>query len=357
MMFSLVYYRNLALLLCCLCVGLHIHLCVAREVPPRWEMDLSSVDDVAKGMGMNDQGLNLTERKVKIDVVILIYTYGKSSIRYKLTEKIFMHYRNIQLMFQEFSQFSFTIVGSEKEVSRNLSDTYFPEDSYLEYFQPLITREMKHGPYKMCSIITKKVQAGMNYSFHHKDSDIMMWAGSNDYVSFNFWRQMIESYDPTRMAMFGIQTYDNSRSIIFYTKFDGHRIFNRTSEITYWQSGEQGGPRYNRYHFIGGVIGVTTNFIAKYPTKIFKWNYDEGEVERHFIRTAKRAQDNMKIHLAKEVAFMNIKVDNGHEISSLENLKLGNSKFTVPMSNLSDSFLQRFDQEFKLFDDLLVSHH
>ena len=107
-----------------------------------------------------------------------------------------MHYRNIQNVFEEFSEFSFTIVGSEKNVSRNLSNTYFPGDTYLEVAQANVATHYGRSLKKISFYITKKIQRGMRHSYENKNADIITWAGSNDYISFNYWRQMIEEYHP-----------------------------------------------------------------------------------------------------------------------------------------------------------------
>ena len=68
---------------------------------------------------------------IKINIFLAIYTYNKSFHRFKLTEKIFKHYKNIVEHFKDSAIFSFTILGSEGDISRNLSLKYFKESEYF----------------------------------------------------------------------------------------------------------------------------------------------------------------------------------------------------------------------------------
>ena len=262
---------------------------------------------------------------------------------------IFMHFRNIQEIFQDYSEFSFTIVGSEMNVSRNLSNAYFPEDSYLEVPQGEIAANSKHNLNKVAFYITKKIQRGMHHSFHNKDTDIIIWAGSNDYISFSFWRQMIEEYHPKRHMLFGMEPFHRGRNVVFYTKFNGDSLINRTTAPTYWQSGHQHSIRA-KLQYIGGVLGVTRSVLRAYPATLQSWNCDEGHVEESILSAGK---GRVKLFHAKEAFFMNIKEDAGHEVTNWKLLHDLNFRYRVLEANLSAAFLCQFDSEFRLFDGFL----
>ena len=72
---------------------------------------------------------------VTINIFIAIYTYNKDIHRYKLTEKIFKHYKNIEDKFKDLAKFTFTIVGSENNLSRDLTLKYFKPEEYFEFQQ------------------------------------------------------------------------------------------------------------------------------------------------------------------------------------------------------------------------------
>ena len=54
-----------------------------------------------------------------------IYTYNKDIHKYNLTEKNFKHYKNIEEKFKDLAKFTFTIVGSEKDISRRFNNKIF----------------------------------------------------------------------------------------------------------------------------------------------------------------------------------------------------------------------------------------
>ena len=72
---------------------------------------------------------------VHIDIVIPFYTYGNNE-RIQLTKKIFRHYKNIQLYFNNIANITFTFVGSESEFSKNMVEEIFTNGyRYIEFFQ------------------------------------------------------------------------------------------------------------------------------------------------------------------------------------------------------------------------------
>ena len=117
---------------------------------------------------------------IKINIFLAIYTYNNDIHRYTLTEKIFKHYKNIQDKFKDLAEFSFTILGSENEISKNLTLKYFKSEEYFEFDQN--HKSFKNDFYKM---LGTKINTGMKISEQSK-ADILLWAGSNDYICFDF---------------------------------------------------------------------------------------------------------------------------------------------------------------------------
>lgn len=300
----------------------------------------SNVANIIPLMERHDD-VNGSVIKVRINVVILIYTFGYHSSRYNNTEMIFKHYRNIQQVFQEYSEFSFTIIGSEKEVSKNLTLQYFPATSYHEMSQPKVTNETSESERNYA--IARKVNHGMRRAFKSEnESDIIMWAGSNDYISFSFWKQVIDSYDPKRLEIFGIDNFVNGKNAMFFTLYDGHNMRDRSDATTFWVGGMF--TRLMPFHYVGGAIGVTRQVFKKYPHLLKKWNHDERYNERLVLSINGVHKFN-----STECFVMNIKMADGSLDTNTWKTLRKKLPHRVYASQMSASFLQQFDREYQYF--------
>lgn len=148
-----------------------------------------------------------------------IFLYGGK--RLKLTELIFKHYINIKIKFKNIANFKFTIVGSEKELSKNLTLKYFNENEYFEFDQ----NKPEYGEYKIgynnnfFKMLSDKINMGIKLASRDND-DIIFWAGSNDYISSDFFEQVINYYSPNKSQIFGITNFLNGNNTNFYSCYD-----------------------------------------------------------------------------------------------------------------------------------------
>jgi len=149
-----------------------------------------------------------------IDIIIPIFTNG-SEIRYKLTEKIFKHFKRTQeLLKLENIIMTFTILGSEKELSKDLTLKYFNESEYFEFDQSIYNCSNlvydKNTP--LHYLLTDKFREGFKQSFL-KNPNISLLCGSNDYVCVDFFRQVSSFYirKPNDKEMYGIDNYYNGK--------------------------------------------------------------------------------------------------------------------------------------------------
>ena len=76
--------------------------------------------------------------------------------------------------------FSFVLVGSEKNVSKDLALRYFNEEEYFEFDQtdPKFNRNI-------FTILDAKIRYGMEMSLMN-NADIYLLMGSNDYICYDF---------------------------------------------------------------------------------------------------------------------------------------------------------------------------
>jgi hypothetical protein len=313
-------------------------------------------------------------KKLQFNIVILIYLYGNpSGSRYQLTEKMFVHYNNVQDAFKDCVNISFTIVGSEGNMSRDLSNKYFPVQSYFEFDQNNKTKNgIKYMKYnnRAYDVISIKANFGMNVAYNKdrgdKPLDIIFWVGSNDYISVSFWKQVVEDYNPIVMKTYGLTSYHEGRNVIYYARTNGESVKNRSTGDSFFTSGKQSHHR-QRFRYIGGVLGVARMALDKYSEILDFWTTDEGEVEQYMLHIGKHNSDpTQRIQLFKssESFFMNIKCDKDskgkvQDVSTFEFLRK-EAKFTCPFAvsqanGMSPMFLKSFDAELQYFNDIHIA--
>lgn len=214
--------------------------------------------------------------KVKINILVPFYTYEADIHRYKLTEKIFKHYKNVEQYFKDIAIFSFTMVGSEKDVSKILTLKYFKESEYFEFDQtdPKFNNDL-------LIMLTEKFKYGMQLSAK-TDADILLLAGSNDYISYDFFKQVIEYYNPEKPQLFGIDNYYNGNNAVYMVYYDG-MIDNFQYDNSFWWDGLS--PHYGRekYKYCGGIIGINRTSIELYDDIIENYTFDEGQIEEFIL--------------------------------------------------------------------------
>ena len=284
---------------------------------------------------------------IKINVFLAIYTYNNDIHRYTLTEKIFKHYKNIKEKFKHVALFTFTILGSENDISRNLSLQYFRPNAYVEFDQK---NERFNGDfYKM---LGEKINLGINLSAKN-NPDILLWAGSNDYICFDFFKQIIEYYNPKTPQIYGIDNYNNGKNGVFYTHYDGNRCVNKKICITchnqksYWWDGVSDYSGRKKYKYCAGIIGINRKCYTLYPDVLSAWSFDEGAIEEYILK--KPGIDKFN---SKNLFYMNIKTLSKTEINTFDALLNLNKKNTLKFDNFSSYLKTKFKEEFKYFIQL-----
>lgn len=331
--------------------------------------NLVPVDDILSGTPhITNSHFNFQQKKMQFDLVILIYLYGPNSVRYQLTEKMFQHYHTMQEMFRDYAKFTFTIVGSENDLSRTLSSKYFPSNSYYEFDQNNMSKisdpnYVDATPFKY-EQIRRKVNFGMRtaYTKARDDSpvDIIFWVGSNDYISLSFWRQVIEDYNPVTLKWYGLTTFFQGHNVCYFTQYDGKFMLERTGTVPFFSNGKQPLQR-RKLNYIGPVNGVTRSAIDLYPSILDFWNHDEGRVEEYVLNVSmSNPNPEERIHgfQSDECFSMNIKASTGdQDVTTWKSLEFKlkvQCPYGVSPKFMSDLFLHNFDEEFTVFNQLTV---
>jgi hypothetical protein len=284
---------------------------------------------------------------IKINIFLAIYTYNNDIHRYTLTEKIFKHYKNIVEKFKDKAIFTFTIFGSENDISKNLTLRYFKSNSYVEFDQN--HKSFKGDFYKM---LGKKINQGINLSVKN-DTDIVLWAGSNDYICFDFFEQIINYYNPEKPQIYGIDNYTNGKNAVFLTHYDGNRCVNKSlcltshKKMSYWWDGISDYDGRKKYKYSGGIIGINKKCLSLYPDILSVWGFDEGAIEEYILK-----KPQIDKFTSKNIFYMNIKTLSNTEITSFNTLKNFNKNNMLNFKDFSDEFKEKFIKEFDYFVDL-----
>jgi hypothetical protein len=254
-------------------------------------------------------------KKININVFIAIFLYGGK--RLKLTEIIFKHYSNIKKKFENNANFKFTILGSEKDLSKNLTLKYFNEDEYFEFDQ----NKPEYGKYNVgydvnfLNMLSDKIKTGIKLA-SRDSADIIFWSGSNDYISPDFFEQVINYYNPENRQIYGITNFENGSNVNFYSCYDeSENNLNIDNKESFFWNGKHPSTRV-KYKYIGCIIGLNYKLYNENNDIFEIWNYDEGFVEEYILRL-----QNVDFFSSKNIFSWNIKTKSSNEITSFRSLK------------------------------------
>lgn len=252
--------------------------------------------------------------KPTIDMMISIYNYNdKHSVRYRMTEKTFKHMNNVRELLKDKAQISFTIIGSEKEQSYELYSNYFSaehNDTYYEFDQcgaEPCGYGNNHNQRTFFNMLTNKINMGMQKCMS-KNPDIALWVGSNDFVSSNFFFQLVDFYKGDVPQSYGIDNYltGNTPYCVFeYDSYTPRDITNDTDKLVIWCDAIQRYDGREKYKYCACLIGINKACYSAHPEMLTQWTFDEGE-------TAERARRfGAQEMCSKDVIVLNPKLSCG----------------------------------------------
>jgi len=256
---------------------------------------------------------NMTQhtQKLHIDICVPYFLYNGCPNRMVITKRKMENLLYLKAVFHDKAHFTFTFIGSEQDVSKSLFDMYFqdkPETAnYYEFYQGDVT-----PGYNSCflNMLSEKYKFSFRKSIE-KRPNITLLNGSNDFISFNFFEQIINSYNPTQSQLFGIDNYFNGKNCSNILLYD-HNTNNFVDEFLW--TGVQ--TYREQYKYIGGIIGWNDTFYNLNQDCQGIISFDEGEIESIScsIPTTVKFQSN-------ECFFLNIKGGVYSDITSYHNLK------------------------------------
>lgn len=243
------------------------------------------------------------DTKKNITIFIAMYLYGGDECRVQITQMIFKHYCNVKQKFSGKANFNFVILGSDKEISKNLTLKYFNENEYYEYDQTKIN--------DFYTMLSDKIKTGINIAAKSED-DIIFWAGSNDFIPFDFFSQVLDFYDPNKKQIYGIDQFKNGLNTSMMYEHDIHSQKIDLDKCI-WIDSEK---NTNRVRYTGGIIGINKKLYVEYPDILKLWSCHEEHVEIHTMMIKGIDRFN-----SKNIYWFNIKCDSKKEIHTLDELK------------------------------------
>ena len=278
---------------------------------------------------------------ITIDICIPIFLYGGNNTRKELTEKIFRHLINIKNKFQDKALFSFTIIGSENELSKSLFTEYFNgiNDTYHEFNQDIVAVNMWNGTSdinKMVHMLSNKFKCAYKNSFN-KNKNISLLMGSNDYISYNWFEQIIDFYNGDTPQLFGITSYNEGENLSVLLNY----INNNNSNNTVITSGIY--HRRDKYKYIGGIIGFNDKLYLQHRDTLLNniITCDEGELEYKTLQLP-----DVILFKSNKCIFLNPKT-NTTDISPFVNLL-----YTANIVNPNDELKKQIEEELSNFYSL-----
>jgi hypothetical protein len=281
--------------------------------------------------------------KIHIDICIPFYTYNCEQ-RYNLTKKIFNHYNNISKHFIYLANITFTLVGSEKILSKKLVSKCFEQCcySYHEYDQEKIICNQSDN--KFLYMLSDK----FNFSFQksiQKKPNITLLSGSNDYICYDFFKQIIEFYKPDEKQIYGIDNYNNGSNVVLVCKYDNKNEKIKIEKDIWWNGISNWNDR-QKYNYCGGIIGFNNCLYLKHYDELINTciDCDEGEIERKILNL----QNVIKFN-SKNVFFFNIKTENDSDLNSYKLLLNLIQTDVINFVDFNTDLQQKINKEHKDF--------
>ena len=273
---------------------------------------------------------------IHIDIHISFFVNKKQS-RYYLNEIIFNHYNKIRIKLMYKVKITFTILGSDQLISKNLSEKYFNkfQDIYIEYDQGSINYDDRK---QVLSMLDNKINTGMKNS-RNKNPDIILWIGSNDYICSDFFDQMIKYYNSEKPQIYGITSFNNGNNGVLMTEFNS--ITNRLAyNKSFWWSGDYNN---NINHYSGGCLGINRHLYLMYPKILEEWMSCEVLDEQKCLQIK-----DIDYLVSKECFYFNIKSD--LDLNSLDKLSKVFINNTINFNNFSIDLQNKINNEIYNFN-------
>ena len=229
-----------------------------------------------------------------------------------------------------------TFIGSEKDISKNfIKDNFNETYSYHEFEQI----DCKIGYNNIfLNMLTNKFRFSYQKSIEKKPH-ITLLAGSNDYISINFFEQIINKYNSNEKQLFGVDNFNNGNNKTALDLYDGQSFSNNLI----WTTGLSNYSNRQKYKYIGGIIGFNNTLYNSYYEELMSRiiTYDEGEIEYLTLQLP-----NIYKFQSENVFFINIKTLSNSEITNYNSLVKLTKNQLLNFENFDNKFKEYFKNEY-----------
>ena len=267
------------------------------------------------------------QNRLKINIFMPFYLWNNDIDRVSLTHKILIHYNNITEKFNTQIYFKYYFVGSENEMSKSIVDKYF-KDSYYEFEQPGL---LESTTIQKIEMLGKKVRFGVNLAIS-SDYDVLLVAGSNDFVSDCFFLNLINNYNANVPQIYGIGDYYDGKNIVGLIPYKRGMNINLTSADNVWWKGyrncqydKQTQTYWDNKHgfilnkftneFTGGIIGCNKNVLQEKEI-LERIDFSERTFECH----CKSLIKNLHVVTTKNIVNLNVKCISGADLHNIKDI-------------------------------------
>jgi len=156
---------------------------------------------------------------IEIRFLIPIFVISKENDKYKITDKSFKYLKYLQILLKDKAKINFMILGSENELSRELTLNYFNEDEYIEYDQGGINYLNRIDYNTLNTVVGKKTLTGYN-KCKELNPDLIILMKNNHFISKEWLEEIIIDYNKDNFSKnyYGL----NHNNIFFITTLDNN---------------------------------------------------------------------------------------------------------------------------------------
>ena len=299
------------------------------------------------------------QNRIKINIVMPFYLWNNDIDRVSLTHKMLVHYNNIKDKYNTKIEFKFYFIGSENELSKSIIDKYF-KDSYYEFEQPGLLESTTHQKIIM---LGEKVRVGVNLATS-SDYDVILVAGSNDFISDEFFLNIINKYNAKVFQIYGVGDYYNGKNIVGVIQYKhGSSIILNNADNIWWK-----GYRNDQYHketpeywtnkgiisddtvneYTGGIIGCNKN-VLKEKDILEGINFSERTFERH----CRSLIENLEIVATDNIVNLNMKSTSGADLHPIQEVhQVLKTLDTIDISTMEPRLKQTIFAHIEYFNKL-----
>lgn len=253
------------------------------------------------------------DKKYSVKFLMPIYVINESTEKYKITEKQFKYMKHIQEVLSERIDLTILVIGSENELSRNLTLKYFDESCYIE-----VPQSIDYFTTQNQVSLTKELSVKVLTGYIHAKSmnpDMIIFMKSNHFVPIK-WVDEIVEHDKMNTGNKNFYGFSQDNAFIL-TCIDDNGNIDKTNGMILGNIGDTPYIKYRHTWFVSKgygeacCIGIPRQIYLKDKNKPERTIYiqenvwQEGlialghrfyETKKHWVFNIKSIKDDRENH-------------------------------------------------------------